>query len=365
MDLENFPTSKSAIKMLDAVTEGFYNRSYVGKWIYQVMGMEMDDAVEKYEELQAQIFPETSTWGIIYHEQKYGIPINPALSLEERRAEVIRRRDIHSPMNPARIEEIVKGLTNVAVKVTENISSYTFAIDISTNGNTEQLNYSNVVRSVRKVKPSHLSFYAFFSASSAVNIIIETSAIEIWPLLAGEEFSGIRPTPNFTAGVSNIDVLSGADSQINGKVSELAGTLPDINAVTVLRKPEILTDILSDPIKKVATMPGEFVTGVTPDVSMECQSNGLSIISKAEEINIRFSTPISGLGTTGIRPESETVLKKEEMILSGYVDGVGKSIKHRLVGEDTEAASVNQQGIGAEVSGKAVQIIHMMCGEEL
>ena len=43
MDLENFPTSESARRMMDRITKGFYEKSYVGKWIFQVMGMEWDE----------------------------------------------------------------------------------------------------------------------------------------------------------------------------------------------------------------------------------------------------------------------------------------------------------------------------------
>ena len=43
-DLEQFPTSESAKRMLSYVTPGFYDNSYVGKWLYQVMGLEYDDA---------------------------------------------------------------------------------------------------------------------------------------------------------------------------------------------------------------------------------------------------------------------------------------------------------------------------------
>ena len=51
IDLENFPTSESAQKMLSYVSDGFYDESYVGKWLFQVMGMEYDKALEIVENL--------------------------------------------------------------------------------------------------------------------------------------------------------------------------------------------------------------------------------------------------------------------------------------------------------------------------
>ena len=38
-DLERFPTSESAKKMLSFVSDGFYDESYVGKWIFQVLSL--------------------------------------------------------------------------------------------------------------------------------------------------------------------------------------------------------------------------------------------------------------------------------------------------------------------------------------
>ena len=63
MDLEKFPSSESAKRMLRSVDSGgFYDNSYVGKWIFQIMGLEMDEAKQIIEELPYQAFPETATW---------------------------------------------------------------------------------------------------------------------------------------------------------------------------------------------------------------------------------------------------------------------------------------------------------------
>lgn len=95
-DLEQFPTSESAKRMLSYVTPGFYDNSYVGKWLYQVMGLEYDDARKLAEELQYQMFPETATWGLMYHEIKWGLPVRTNLSYEERRQLIYQKEcDYH------------------------------------------------------------------------------------------------------------------------------------------------------------------------------------------------------------------------------------------------------------------------------
>ena len=99
IDLENFPTSESAQRMLASVTPGFYDKSYVGKWLYQVMGLEFDEAEKLIaEELPLQFFPETATWGLMYHEIKWGLPVRDYLSYEERRKLIYEKRDQRAPI---------------------------------------------------------------------------------------------------------------------------------------------------------------------------------------------------------------------------------------------------------------------------
>ena len=107
-DLEAFPTSESAVRMLSYVSQGFYDSSYVGKWLYQVMGMEYDDVRKIIEELPYQMFPETATWGLMYHELKWQLPVRENLSYEERRKLIYQKRDCRTPMTPYRMEQYVK-----------------------------------------------------------------------------------------------------------------------------------------------------------------------------------------------------------------------------------------------------------------
>lgn len=73
-DIEHFPTNPTALRMLSRISP-IYDRSYVGKWIFEVMGADMDDVRLRFEELRAQAFPETATWGLFYWEQRYGLPV--------------------------------------------------------------------------------------------------------------------------------------------------------------------------------------------------------------------------------------------------------------------------------------------------
>mgnify|MGYP000753834514 CR=1 FL=1 len=64
-ELELFPTSESALKMLSYVTPGFYDKSYVGKWMFQVMGLEYDKALKRSGGITGTVFPGNSDLGIM------------------------------------------------------------------------------------------------------------------------------------------------------------------------------------------------------------------------------------------------------------------------------------------------------------
>ena len=119
MDLDNFPRSESAKKMLSYVTKGWYDRSYIGKWLYEVMGKELDEAGKLIEELPYQAFVETATWGLAYHELKWGLPMRPDLTYEERRKLIFQKRSYHAPMTPYFLEKYLKEATGFQVHIAD------------------------------------------------------------------------------------------------------------------------------------------------------------------------------------------------------------------------------------------------------
>lgn len=154
IDLDHFPTSQSAIRMMSRVSP-IYDRSYVAKWLYEIMGAETDIVRLRFEELRLQAFPETATWAISYWEQKYNIPINETLDLETRRKNILARRSIHAPMNPARVEQILSDICGYEVTTVENVKPYCFRVTIKCGKN--EIDLDAVIKQLKKIKPSHLT----------------------------------------------------------------------------------------------------------------------------------------------------------------------------------------------------------------
>lgn len=168
IDLENFPTSESAQKMLSYVSDGFYDESYVGKWLFQVMGMEYDKALEIVENLPAQFFPETATWGLAYHEIKWGIPVRLNLSYEERRRLIYQKRDCKAPIIPYKMEQILKNQTGMDADVADanDPGRYNylpehpniFRVCIVEKGTNSLLDFEKIEGLISQIKQSHTMF---------------------------------------------------------------------------------------------------------------------------------------------------------------------------------------------------------------
>lgn len=168
IDLTNFPTSESAKEMLESVTKGWYERAYVGKWLYQVMGLSMDQVKRIYEELPDQLFVETATWGLAYHEQKYGLPIKESLGYEERRRAILQRMKSRVPMTPYHMEQLLRRQLNVEAEISDihdpGSLGYVpehpnvFQVIIWNWDQNAELDYGAVERQIRQVNQSHTVF---------------------------------------------------------------------------------------------------------------------------------------------------------------------------------------------------------------
>lgn len=155
IDLEKFPTSETAIRMLSRVSP-VYDKSYFAKWIFQILGTELDFAKDRFEELNSQAFPETATWGLKYWEQRYGISVDETKDLEIRRRKIIELRGGRLPLNPARMEKRILDTFGIKAEIVEHVSPGVFHIYLYPSpGDTD---YGAIIAFIRRIKQSHLSF---------------------------------------------------------------------------------------------------------------------------------------------------------------------------------------------------------------
>ena len=152
INLDKFPTSKTGQRMIKRVSP-IYGQAYTAKWLYQVMGLEYDEVWRYFEELRAQAFVATTTWGIEAWEDRYSLEHPRDLTIEERRALIRRRKAVHLPLNPGLLEKDIKENFGQQVDIDESRHGYIYLI-------IDRLQYfklEKIKEYLYNIKPSHLT----------------------------------------------------------------------------------------------------------------------------------------------------------------------------------------------------------------
>ena len=325
-DLEHFPTSPSAIRMMSRISP-IYDRSYVGKWIFEVMGVEMDGARLRCEELRLQAFPETATWGIVYWEQKYGIPVNESLDLETRRKNVIIKRGIRSPMNPARVEQILGDMCGRKVEVTENVAPYAFQVTVYAGDTT--VDFGAIFQRLRRIKPSHQRALLIFEADT-----------------------GIRIRPQQTA--HHFPYI-------------LAGTVPQPNTVGGLGGEQIRPTFTAEGYPFDYSMAGQHRAGTIPQENTVGAITGAEIRPKITAHGTSFSYPLTGLERAGVLPQTNIVGGQADTTITETVGAAGNPFPYTLTGTapDTNiGGAAAGQGVSASIETQSTQFSYPLCGAD-
>ena len=158
-DLDGIIRSPSAETFLLMVTKGFYDNSYTGLWMYEVIGREWDEMREWAEELKDEINPQTCTWSIGIWEWVYGIKTDETLQLEYRRQRILAKILGTKPVNPEVIRRGVARIIGCDVDITDFAGPYRFALKIHMQEDGDALPYGLVREYIRIVKPSHLAAF--------------------------------------------------------------------------------------------------------------------------------------------------------------------------------------------------------------
>ena len=187
IDLDNFPTNTIAQRMLSRVSP-IYENSYVMKWMYQVMGIELEEMRHYIQTFLLQRFPETATWGIKYLEQKYDVKTDDSLELQERRNKVIGARPYRGSVTPYYIEQVADRACGVETLVEEHNSEYYFNIYADDTGTTADL--KNLIAAVDRVKPSHLCYCTNVSGELPhINIYVGIAIAETYSCTVIEAYN--------------------------------------------------------------------------------------------------------------------------------------------------------------------------------
>lgn len=123
-------TSETAKRIIDFVSP-IYGQSYVGLWLFQAIGVMMDDVYSIAEKMRTEANPITSDLLLDQWEAHYAIPTDRRLSNDQRRAQLAAKIQERGPCNPVRLAAAISSaLGGVPVDITENVAKNTFLVNI-------------------------------------------------------------------------------------------------------------------------------------------------------------------------------------------------------------------------------------------
>lgn len=151
--MEQILTSPQGQRVIQTVTP-MYGESYAALWLYQIIGLQLDEIRRWTLEYQKQVVPQNATWTIAYWEKEYGITPEPYWTLEQRQKNIVNRMYHILPMNPARLASIASTAAGVPVEILEGLGQNSF--DVLVRRNTDK--FQRAKEEIEKFKPAHLIF---------------------------------------------------------------------------------------------------------------------------------------------------------------------------------------------------------------
>lgn len=367
MDLENFPSCETGKQMLETVSNGFYDNSYVGKWLFQVMGLEMGEAREKIEELPYQAFPETATWGLRYHEQKYGLPVREELTFEERRRFIYQKRDERSPMNPYRMEVIMENITGRKAHVDDESGPVnTFTIKLESGNNA--VDVTAAIRKIKVIKQSHVAFTLRFTSVAYIELCGNVERYESRYPICGT-------VPGVSTGLILMD--TGVDirpemfpykriTPMAGNSGE-AGQYPKVSNGLKVTDGEIEAEINTAGYQvEYPETSGELKVGTIPNTRYQAVFSAAEAEVEAKLAGIKYQNEVSGT-----KPQISTGFVQEKAVADVAASGEGTAVEYPVPGEhdtgtvpkiSTETKEAGESVI-PEVNTESYQIMYPLCGD--
>lgn len=157
--------------------------------IQQAIQPELDTLWKKRDDLLLQLNPNTATWGLVYWEKAFGLPVDTALLDEKRRIRIAARLRGMQTTTVAALQSVVESFCpGCDVSIVERYSEYLVEIRL---GITDQPveDTPGLTETLHLIMPAHLGWgYAFFVETTGTiiyGISSEMSGLlEIWPLVA-------------------------------------------------------------------------------------------------------------------------------------------------------------------------------------
>ena len=112
-----------------------------------------------FEDVLAQFFVSTATWGLKHWEGQVGLQTDESLSVDVRRAAVQQKLQANGNTTAEMVREMAESITGYEARVHVDPSDYSFTLEFL--GDTPQIagiDFFGILDTVEQIKPAHLRF---------------------------------------------------------------------------------------------------------------------------------------------------------------------------------------------------------------
>lgn len=179
--------------MLNTVSP-IYDNSYVGLWLFQIMGQEHDRLWDLVESLKLQAFPQSVTWAIHLWERRYGLTPDDALSIEERRRRLLQMQSTTIYFTPESLRKYIEKITGCEVTIDEHEAPFTFRVNVIEDSSHPSFDLAYLRKCLNKIKQSHMSYRIGQGYSGNVQITTQAECIVQEKHICGMYACGALPS---------------------------------------------------------------------------------------------------------------------------------------------------------------------------
>ena len=124
--------------------------------LQKVAGQEVDQLRHSIDDLLAQMFVDTATWGLSLWEHELGLTVDPTRPLERRREQIKAKLRGSGTTTVFLIQSVAEAYSGGEVEVIEHPGDYHFTVRFVGVRGIPQ-NMAGLMRALNEVKPAHIS----------------------------------------------------------------------------------------------------------------------------------------------------------------------------------------------------------------
>ncbi len=166
--INNILTSEEGKKIVRHHVSPIYGNSYIGLWLFQIIGTELDHMNNWCKDIMLQTSPYTATWSMYLWEMEYGIDRDDSLSIEQRRNTLLNKMRYKAPINPQKMADLITSTLGVPVDIIENTGKNKFSVYVRKNVDASAVN--EVISVLNSAKPAHLIYDINVAENRDVNV---------------------------------------------------------------------------------------------------------------------------------------------------------------------------------------------------